>query len=167
MLQRGLVFKNIYKHNHHIKIFNADSRLFLFRFKSVSSTFKSRVKRVVRDLDDTASPSSFVMEEKYKKDFACEKSRLSDLKVKALSFLPSVDETVLDEQKGQIHNAHVQALKHGEMFYKDPVTGYSVMTRLAHLSRGECCGNACRHCPFGQTACPQELRRKFNSAFYE
>lgn len=29
--------------------------------------------------------------------------------------------------------------------YVDPLTGYHVMTRVAHLQRGECCGNACRH----------------------
>jgi len=29
--------------------------------------------------------------------------------------------------------------------YIDPQTGFYVMTRLSHLQRGECCGNACRH----------------------
>ena len=29
--------------------------------------------------------------------------------------------------------------------YTDPATGYDVLTRLAHLQRGNCCGNACRH----------------------
>ncbi|KAH8554658.1 hypothetical protein BGW37DRAFT_480563 [Umbelopsis sp. PMI_123] len=32
--------------------------------------------------------------------------------------------------------------------YIDPATGYTVMTELCHLSRGFCCGNACRHCPY-------------------
>lgn len=33
----------------------------------------------------------------------------------------------------------------GKLFYVDPQTGYQVMTRRAHLERGECCGNECRH----------------------
>lgn len=37
---------------------------------------------------------------------------------------------------------HFQA---GKLFYVDPQTGYQVMTRRAHLERGECCGNECRH----------------------
>ena len=33
--------------------------------------------------------------------------------------------------------------------YKDPITGYQVLTSDALLKKGKCCGNACRHCPFG------------------
>jgi hypothetical protein len=33
--------------------------------------------------------------------------------------------------------------------YIDPESGYIVLTSLAHLQRGSCCGNACRHCPYG------------------
>lgn len=33
--------------------------------------------------------------------------------------------------------------------YIDPATGYQVLTRQAHLRRGNCCGNSCRHCPYG------------------
>ena len=33
--------------------------------------------------------------------------------------------------------------------YIDPTTGYQVLTRQAHLRRGNCCGNSCRHCPYG------------------
>ncbi len=36
----------------------------------------------------------------------------------------------------------------GQYKYKDPATGYAVMTEHAHRARGTCCGNACRHCPF-------------------
>jgi len=32
--------------------------------------------------------------------------------------------------------------------YIDPVSGYLVLTSQAHLKRGICCGNRCRHCPF-------------------
>ena len=43
---------------------------------------------------------------------------------------------------------HDAAVTRGERFYVDPATGLWVMTRLAHLDRGTCCGNACRHCPY-------------------
>ena len=31
-------------------------------------------------------------------------------------------------------------------FYKED--GFMVLTERFHLSRGTCCGNQCRHCPF-------------------
>ncbi|KAL1922731.1 uncharacterized protein VTP21DRAFT_9107 [Calcarisporiella thermophila] len=43
---------------------------------------------------------------------------------------------------------HRLACENGEMTYKDPATGYTVMTALSHKKRGYCCGNKCRHCPF-------------------
>lgn len=30
--------------------------------------------------------------------------------------------------------------------------GYLVFTAQYHLKRGRCCGNACRHCPYGHEA---------------
>lgn len=45
--------------------------------------------------------------------------------------------------------AHDAAVSNGLSTYKDPDTGYSVFTELAHKKRGTCCGNKCRHCPFG------------------
>ncbi|EFB29758.1 hypothetical protein PANDA_007955, partial [Ailuropoda melanoleuca] len=33
----------------------------------------------------------------------------------------------------------------GQLNYVDPATGYTVLTQLAHLQRGKCCGSACRH----------------------
>ena len=38
-----------------------------------------------------------------------------------------------------------QFFQSGKLYYVDPNTGYQVMTRHAHLERGECCGNECRH----------------------
>jgi hypothetical protein len=46
-----------------------------------------------------------------------------------------------------------------QSMYIDPQTGYSVFTAHSHLTRGFCCGNACRHCPFGHFACPPGVRR--------
>jgi diphthamide synthase (EF-2-diphthine--ammonia ligase) len=33
--------------------------------------------------------------------------------------------------------------------YIDPVSGYQVLTSKALLKQGACCGNSCRHCPYG------------------
>ncbi|MEC8024927.1 MAG: DUF5522 domain-containing protein [Myxococcota bacterium] len=55
---------------------------------------------------------------------------------------------------------HAQACAKGQQSYIDPETGYRVFTRLAHLRRGHCCGNGCRHCPYPQqtiTSDPQNL----------
>jgi hypothetical protein len=45
-------------------------------------------------------------------------------------------------------DAHEAAVIAGHDSYRDPATGYVVMTELVHLRRGTCCGNGCRHCPF-------------------
>ncbi|WP_379922667.1 DUF5522 domain-containing protein [Erythrobacter sp. R86502] len=50
---------------------------------------------------------------------------------------------------------HEIACARGENTYRDPDTGYSVFTQIAHLKRGKCCGSACRHCPYGHTAVPR------------
>lgn len=47
------------------------------------------------------------------------------------------------------HRIHEQALSKAEGTYRDPGTGYTVFTELTHLKRGKCCGNRCRHCPYG------------------
>ena len=38
--------------------------------------------------------------------------------------------------------------------YIDPDTGYSVFTQ-AYLKRRPCCGNGCRHCPWGHVNVPK------------
>lgn len=61
------------------------------------------------------------------------------------------------EQKGNNMDAtdiedfdkiHRAACSRGDLTYKDPSTGYSVFTKVAHQQRGSCCGSGCRHCPF-------------------
>ncbi|XP_031197630.1 uncharacterized protein C1orf53 homolog isoform X1 [Mastomys coucha] len=55
----------------------------------------------------------------------------------------------------------------GHLSYMDPATGFVVLTRLAHLQRGACCGSACRHCPYGQVNVKDPSKKKqFNSYFY-
>jgi len=47
-----------------------------------------------------------------------------------------------------IEELHRLACEKGEDTYIDPTLGYLVLTSQAHLKRGTCCGNSCRHCPF-------------------
>jgi Family of unknown function (DUF5522) len=47
-----------------------------------------------------------------------------------------------------IEAIHQDAVKKNQQTYIDPSTGYTVFTELAHLKRGFCCGNKCRHCPY-------------------
>lgn len=44
---------------------------------------------------------------------------------------------------------HRIACEMGADTYSDPATGYRVFTELGLLKQGDCCGNACRHCPYG------------------
>jgi cob(I)alamin adenosyltransferase len=48
-----------------------------------------------------------------------------------------------------IENSHLAACRRGDALYVDPTTGLSSFTEVAHLQRGVCCGNRCRHCPYG------------------
>ena len=53
---------------------------------------------------------------------------------------------------------HERACAAGQLFYTDPGSGLSVMTRVAHERRGRCCGSGCRHCPFGHARVPPAVR---------
>ncbi|CAB4033789.1 Hypothetical predicted protein [Paramuricea clavata] len=71
------------------------------------------------------------------------------------------------EMECQIFIAHKNAIEANYDTYADPLTGFDVFTRQALLNRGKCCGNACRHCPYGHINVPEHLRTKtFNSQFY-
>jgi hypothetical protein len=43
--------------------------------------------------------------------------------------------------------------------YIDPVSGYQVMTIMALLKQGRCCGNSCRHCPYGHINVPKRASK--------
>lgn len=45
-------------------------------------------------------------------------------------------------------------LLEGEDFYYN-ADGYVVLTEKFHLERGYCCGNGCRHCPYGYERVPE------------
>jgi iron complex transport system substrate-binding protein len=47
-----------------------------------------------------------------------------------------------------IRQRHAQACASNRPSYADPVTGYEVFTANFLKSRGYCCGNNCRHCPY-------------------
>ncbi|KAK1327960.1 hypothetical protein QTO34_012382 [Cnephaeus nilssonii] len=67
----------------------------------------------------------------------------------------------------RIADLHAAACAAQQLTYADPATGYVVLTRLAHLRRGRCCGSACRHCPYGQVNVQDPAKKKkFNSCFY-
>lgn len=53
------------------------------------------------------------------------------------------------QKTDDIEDAHLAACRRGETLYLDPATGLSCFTEVAHLQRGVCCGNRCRHCPYG------------------
>ena len=48
-----------------------------------------------------------------------------------------------------IEDLHRHAIMNKQSTYIDPATQFTVFTELAHLKRGKCCGNMCRHCPYG------------------
>lgn len=60
----------------------------------------------------------------------------------------SNDSHLQDIEDLDFYKVHNDACSRGEVFYKDPETGYSVFTEVAHKQRGKCCGSGCRHCPY-------------------
>jgi ATP-binding cassette subfamily B (MDR/TAP) protein 1 len=63
--------------------------------------------------------------------------------------------------------SNIQELNHaaceaGRNTYIDPVSGYQVLTSKALLKQGACCGNSCRHCPYGHinVSDPEQVKQK-------
>ncbi|XP_053893662.1 uncharacterized protein C1orf53 homolog [Malaclemys terrapin pileata] len=76
-------------------------------------------------------------------------------------------EELLTAAEKRIVALHREACAAGLQNYVDPVTGYLVFTKVAHLQRGKCCGSACRHCPYDQANVKDPSKKKrFNSFFY-
>jgi hypothetical protein len=48
-----------------------------------------------------------------------------------------------------VAEAHDAAIAAGQAGYTDPQTGLFVLTSAYLSDRGTCCGNRCRHCPYG------------------
>ena len=55
----------------------------------------------------------------------------------------------------QWRRVHAAAVARNLDAYIDPATGYQVWTRLYLKRKGPCCGNACRHCPYGHENVPK------------
>ena len=51
--------------------------------------------------------------------------------------------------RADIDELHRAACNDGRDTYIDPASGYQVLTSKALLKQGACCGNSCRHCPYG------------------
>ena len=62
---------------------------------------------------------------------------------------------------------HRRACEQGARTYRDPMTGYSVFTAIAHEDRGSCCGCGCRHCPFGHHLVPSKTLSPPRDPFLE
>jgi len=58
----------------------------------------------------------------------------------------------------KIWEQHALACSRGDATYRDPATGYQVMSRVGLLGRAQCCGSGCRHCPFEHAEVPSERR---------
>jgi len=61
----------------------------------------------------------------------------------------SSDSTTDSNDAVDVEDLHTAACASGSTTYQDPTTGFTVFTEVAHLKRGVCCGNQCRHCPYG------------------
>lgn len=53
--------------------------------------------------------------------------------------------------QSDIERIHKEACERGETSYRDPQTGYIVITEIGHIKRGSCCGCGCRHCPWSDS----------------
>lgn len=51
-------------------------------------------------------------------------------------------------RRAEILAEHDRSLATGMSGYRDPVSGFFVMTAAFLAERGTCCGNGCRHCPY-------------------
>jgi hypothetical protein len=62
---------------------------------------------------------------------------------------PHVDRLRPDHpRRAEVLAEHDRALDAGAAGYRDPATGFFVMTAAFLAARGVCCGNGCRHCPY-------------------
>ena len=53
-----------------------------------------------------------------------------------------------DRARAAILAAHAAALERCDPGYLDPGTGLFVLTAATLASRGQCCEQGCRHCPY-------------------
>ncbi|ORC88874.1 cob(I)alamin adenosyltransferase [Trypanosoma theileri] len=89
------------------------------------------------------------------------KSSLIQERLRKLGAFPAARNVVVDGKNEvesrlprEVYAVHRKACDAGNTKYIDPLTGQIVPTRHFHLQRGICCGNRCRHCPFGHVNVP-------------
>lgn len=56
----------------------------------------------------------------------------------------------------------MQQLAEGEDYYFNE-EGYIVLTENFHLKKGFCCGNGCKHCPYGFENVPEPKKSGLTS----
>jgi hypothetical protein len=56
--------------------------------------------------------------------------------------------SLLHPRYQEILALHGTAVAAGRDAYRDPATGYVVLTAATLAARGRCCGSGCRHCPW-------------------
>ncbi|MFM1865356.1 MAG: hypothetical protein RL677_1136 [Actinomycetota bacterium] len=62
---------------------------------------------------------------------------------------PSAKRLKIDDPfREQILQLHAEAIQAGLDEYKDPKSGFQVLTAKFHADRGFCCDQLCRHCPY-------------------
>lgn len=71
-----------------------------------------------------------------------------------LKDLPGAHELLRQPAPHQIRRLHQAAVAAGRDTYVDPGSGYCVFTSAA-LKKRPCCGNRCRHCPWGHKNVPK------------
>lgn len=59
-----------------------------------------------------------------------------------------------------LEDLHELACAAGETTYIDPESGYTVFTAVGLRKRGKCCGNGCRHCPYGHMNVKDPIRKR-------
>lgn len=75
---------------------------------------------------------------------------------------------LLTSDERTVHMAHCRAVQERKMTYQDPFTKNSVFTVSQLLLNGSCCGNGCRHCPYGLENASDPIKRskKWNGAYW-
>jgi len=80
----------------------------------------------------------------------------------------AVDHQRLSPKERTLQQLHSKAVHNLKFTYDDPYLGLKVVTTYRHTLKGNCCGQACRHCVYNHEAVFPERRkeRTFNSAFW-
>jgi hypothetical protein len=73
--------------------------------------------------------------------------------------IPWNDYDLMTSDERTVYMAHSRAVQERRMTYKDPFSGNTVLTVSQLLFNDECCGNGCRHCPYGLENASEQIKR--------